>query len=576
LFVDQLTHVPARLLDLLEIAAYVYCADRWTDRGSREAVEYHGWGREFRFHIKVRDFAFWSEPSVARQLNDAVSFLSGDRGIQFEFQAGHDTPPTSLFDMAGLCLTDLSKSRIVLFSGGLDSLSGIYGLLRNSADNVCLVSHRSSQPQVGRTQDKLVTSLQSQFPGRVQHYRFYCNLSGHRADEETQRSRMFLYASIAASIAAAGSAKQIAIFENGVTSLNFARRQDLLNARATRTTHPKTIHLLQGLFRAVISEEFEISTPFFWQTKTDVVAQLAANGGSALIPSAVSCSRTFLRIGSASHCGECSQCVDRRFANYAAGLEEIDDAVPYAVNFIAQPISHGEARTTIVDYVRQANNFSTWNIDHFVTELLGALAETVDYVGADNDEAANDQIAVLCRRHGIQVMNALERMRSKHDRLDNKVVEGSLLSLITDREYLKSPVLRLVEAVCEQLSTALPLAFQRNDPKDENDLNDKISAILSGGRTKFAREHPAIQFGLAKAIPDHAASGEDLVIETKYLRKSTTPSRASEGIAADLIKYPAATHILFIVYDPSRTVNDDDTFRRTFEEKGRCTVQLIR
>ena len=421
-----------------------------------------------------------------------------------------------------------------------------------------------------------MTSLQSQFPRRVQHYKFYCNLSGHRAAEETQRSRMFLYASIAASIAAAGCANQIAIFENGVTSLNFARRQDLLNARATRTTHPKTIRLLQELFRTVISEQFDISTPFFWHTKTDIVAQLAANGGDALIPSAVSCSRIFLPIGSASHCGECSQCVDRRFANYAAGLEEIDDAVPYAVNFIAQPISHGEARTTIVDYLRQANNFSTWNTDHFVTELLGALAETVDYVGAANDEEANDQIAVLCRRHGIQVMNALERMRSKHDRLDDKVVEGSLLSLIAGREYLKPPVLRLVEALCEQLSTALPLAFQRNDPKDETDLNDKISAILSGGRAKFAREHPAVQFGLAKAIPDHAASGKDLVIETKYLRKSTTPSRASEGIAADLTKYPAGTHILFVVYDPLRTVNDDDTFRRAFEEKGRCTVQLIR
>jgi hypothetical protein len=81
-------------------------------------------------------------------------------------------------------------------------------------------------------------------------------------------------------------------------------------------------------------------------------------------------------------------------------------------------------------------------------------------------------------------MNALERMRSKHDRLDNKVVEGSLLSLIAGREYLKPAVLRLVEALCEQLSAALPLAFQRNEPKDEIDLNDKISAILSGGGEK--------------------------------------------------------------------------------------------
>jgi hypothetical protein len=51
-----------------------------------------------------------------------------------------------------------------------------------------------------------------------------------------------------------------------ITSLNFARRQDLLNARSTRTTHPKTIWLLQELFRDVASNEFTISTPFFWDT----------------------------------------------------------------------------------------------------------------------------------------------------------------------------------------------------------------------------------------------------------------------------------------------------------------------
>jgi len=107
-------------------------------------------------------------------------------------------------------------------------------------------------------------------------------------------------------------------------------------------------------------------------------------------------------------------------------------------------------------------------------------------------------------------------------------------------------------------------------------LNDKISAILGGDRDKFAREHPAVRFGLATAIPDHSAAEDDLVIETKYLRGATTPSRASDGIAADLIKYPPTAHILFIVYDPQRAVSDDQTFRRAFEDKGRCTVEVIR
>jgi hypothetical protein len=117
-----------------------------------------------------------------------------------------------------------------------------------------------------------------------------------------------------------------------------------------------------------------------------------------------------------------------------------------------------------------------------------------------------------------------------------------LLSLIAEREYLKPPV-RLVQAVCERLGVAIPLAFQRNPPKDEPDLNDKISAILNADRDKFDREYPAVRFGLATAIPDHSATDYDLLIETKYLRGSTTPSRASDGMAADLIKYPPTTHI---------------------------------
>ena len=296
-------------------------------------------------HIKVRDVEFWQQRQVVSQLNEVLAFLSGDRAFDFDFQAGHRTPPTSLFDKAGFVFDDLMNSRILLFSGGLDSLSGAYSVLQTTADTVCLVSHRSSQPQIGQTQDRLVKALQRAFPKRVQHYKFFCNLTGTRAVEETQRTRMFLYASIAVALAAAGNAKAISIFENGITSLNFPRRQDLLNARATRTTHPKTISLLRDFFRSLVARDFAILTPFFWSTKTDVIGSLQKHGGGDLIADAVSCSRTFRSIGSATHCGECSQCVDRRFATYAAGLGSMDDAVPYAVNSISQPMSRDEART---------------------------------------------------------------------------------------------------------------------------------------------------------------------------------------------------------------------------------------
>src|SRR5439155_24052135 len=367
---------------------YIYCADRWSHRGGKSAVEYQSWSRDFFFHVKVRDFDFWSQPEVGEKLNAALSFLSGDRSFAFDFQSGHETPPTSLFDLQQVSVTNMNTARITLFSGGLDSLAGAYEVLSRTTDDVCLVSHRSSQPQVGRTQDRLVGSLQSKFPGRVQHYKFHCNLTGERAAQETQRTRMFLYLAIATVIAATVSLNEMTIFENGITSFNFPRRQDLLNARATRTTHPKAMALLQDLFAAITEAPFIIATPFVWKTKADVVAALANANGSALVPSGVSCSRTFLSIGSASHCGECSQCIDRRFASYAAGVNELDDSVPYAVNFINNPLSNDEARTTFVDYMRQAHEFATWNPDYFATQLFGPISEMVAYVGVSIEEAA--------------------------------------------------------------------------------------------------------------------------------------------------------------------------------------------
>jgi hypothetical protein len=73
--------------------------------------------------------------------------------------------------------------------------------------------------------------------------------------------------------------------------------------------------------------------------------------------------------------------------------------------------------------------------------------------------------------------------------------------------------------------------FHRIKPVNENDFNDKIEGLLSGIGL-FNREYPSLKFGITKYVPDH--SQDELLIESKYLRKSTTPSVASQGIAADI------------------------------------------
>src|SRR5258706_8389376 len=63
-----------RLVDFLEIAAYVYAADACTDRGGAWSDDdtTEPWDRNFLFVLPVRDLAFWSQESVARLLRDVL------------------------------------------------------------------------------------------------------------------------------------------------------------------------------------------------------------------------------------------------------------------------------------------------------------------------------------------------------------------------------------------------------------------------------------------------------------------------------------------------------------------------
>ncbi len=53
-FVRDVYHLPDRVLDLLELGAYAYCADRLVRRGAIRAVEYHAWARSFHCRVSAQ------------------------------------------------------------------------------------------------------------------------------------------------------------------------------------------------------------------------------------------------------------------------------------------------------------------------------------------------------------------------------------------------------------------------------------------------------------------------------------------------------------------------------------------
>jgi len=393
----------------------------------------------------------------------------------------------------------------------------------------------------------------------------------------TERLRAFLFTSIAYSLASRLGTHGFMVCENGVTSLNFARRQDSMNARASRTTHPQTLALLREFFAEFSETPVSISTPFMDKTKVEIFDCIRASGYPELISSAVSCSKTFRNLGNATHCGGCFQCVDRRLAAYASGNQDHDHDGLYALDFALAP-RQGEDRTTIVDYIRQGREFADSNVDHFEQKWINELADAVEFLpGAPGESEAVERIWSLCRRHGKAVQRALLAIRERYDDPYHPLPPGSLLDLLSAREYLKEPVERLVASVISRLRVAIPKMFSKgNRPKDEPDLNQKINALLDGYRDDLVSEHPTVSFAGAQVIPDHAFTNTDLLIESKYIRGNTPPSKASDGIAADLTKYPVNAHILFVVYDPDGAITDQLRFREHFEAKGRCTVYIAR
>lgn len=576
-FVSDPQLLPDRILDLLQIAGMVFCADRMARRGERDSISNRSWARSFFFHIPVLDHEFWRDERVQSALSEALRFMTGDRSYEFDFveaNQGHfeerEYQQISVFSEELYKIPDSENYDVMLFSGGLDSLAGILEELIIKKRNVITISHKSNKTVV-HTQNQLIDKLNQDYKERVFPYGFSCHNKGRASLEETQRTRMFLFSAIAFSICQCFGKHEFYVYENGVTSLNFSVQTDVINARSSRTTHPKTLGLLQKFYK-LFDESFVILAPYYRKTKEDIVKVFQNVDRLDLISSAVSCSSTRNKSSIYSHCGCCSQCIDRRLAIFAADLSEYDTG--YGEDFIHE-IKEQETSQRLYQQMRFAS------AEEFRTEFdmrknYGTeTQDVIEYWPNDNPEDGLHEIHDLLLRYSDSVIRAAKRIQSKYEDLRMPICDKSFLKIIADREYLKTPFERRTDEIDEKLKSSLPIMFRNERPKNENDLNDKIVAILTNQNEKWMREYPVIKFGITNYRADGSYDG--LIIETKYIRGTTSPSDATEGIAADITKIDAEQSVFFVVYDPERRITDDNTYCQSLmSKKSNCFVKVYR
>ena len=272
------------------------------------------------------------------------------------------------------------------------------------------------------------------------------------------------------------------------------------------------------------------------------------------------------------HCGCCSQCIDRRFAVFAAGLTDYD--AEYADDFLRE-IPDQETTQRLYQQMRFASAKDYQSPFDLLKNYGSETQDAVTFWPCDNPEDSLDEIHELLMRYSDSALRAVKQMQFRFDDLREPVAPNSFLKIIANREYLKTPYERRIAEVDEKLILAIPQMFNSEPPANENDFNDKLVAILKSSSEHWLREFPMILFDPTHYRSD--ASCDGLVIESKYLRGKTTASVAINGIAADITMLNADQNVMFVVYDHERKITDDDAFCKSLmSKKSNCVVKVYR
>ena len=298
--------------------AVIYGCDRAIHRESGDGDR---WTREFSVEIPVSDPARWERCRGTGE--KMLEFLTGDLWrLTFVSDSIPLFGPSFRKTRSKFRLRSRAKgSAVSLFSGGLDSITGIIDWLeKNPEGSLILASTYDAHAENARSdQDRLLPELCSAYPGRTTRFVARSGLAT-RGDDINFRSRSLTFLGngvLAASFI--GENARILIPENGAIALNFPLSPARSGSLSTRTVHPHFINQFNQ-FLDCLEFSYRVTNPYQFKTKGEIL-----NGCQNkpflqnIYQKSVSCGkRGFGKIHwhdrSAMACGHCIPCIFRQAA----------------------------------------------------------------------------------------------------------------------------------------------------------------------------------------------------------------------------------------------------------------------
>lgn len=312
--------------DWMDVALACYLADRLALRPLARAGGRH-WSRAFRITLPVRELDRWTN-AVADSLSALLKFLTED-SWQFEFVKYQGPTRGVGFQRSLFPFKADSATRVVLYSGGLDSFAGTAQELWASPRSNCVLVSGVTNPRQQAGQASQVGHLRVLTSEHICHVAVpyglrWAGSGGERREEASQRTRGFLFLTLGAVSAIAAQASKLFLYENGIGAINLPYDASQVGTYSSRATHPATIFRMEGFIRMLMGREFSIENPFLFATKSEMCRHEAVRRSGDLLPLTFSCDGFPVRAKNRGQCGFCTSCLLRRLSIQAAGLSEYD------------------------------------------------------------------------------------------------------------------------------------------------------------------------------------------------------------------------------------------------------------
>jgi len=306
------------MADLIDLAVAIYACDRLIPLSRYNLNKTQ---RRLLVTLPVRHPELFNSDSFQQKLNDLLIWTTGNQWI-FEFKK-RQISGRFIEQQPLLFPTITENSEVVLWSGGLDSLAGLYTRLKANPNQSFTLFGSGSNKIVFHYQKEIEKQLKTIFPDQINLLQvpIYFNNSGDIRKNKLSRARGILFTLLGSACAYLMGQRQLFIYENGVGAINLPYSKATVGLDHSRSVNPLTLLMVSDLVSELIGEEFKVKNPFLFSTKAQMCSALAQDHTHKLVSSTVSCDSRY-RKKDFFQCGYCSSCLLRRQSLIASNIED--------------------------------------------------------------------------------------------------------------------------------------------------------------------------------------------------------------------------------------------------------------